>query len=565
MTRSILSSVAALGAALTALAPHSALAQRLDYDGGSSAEAGEGDSAPADGDDAPRRKHTPKATIAPYLEFQQIAQVELAPGNEAVTYSVAAAGVDAAIAGRNNTGSLSLRYERRFGYGSTRIADADAVSGIARYSGTIVPRALTFDAGALATRTSVQNNGAGVLSPLAVRDNVTQVYSAYIGPNIATRVGAVAVTGSYRLGYTKVESPNAPVGPGVDLFGDSVSHMAAVRAATRAGEVLPVGLALEAGALREDVSNLDQRVSDLHVRGDVTLPVGRDLALVGGVGYEKVQISSRDAVRDGAGNPVIGSDGRYVTDKSQPRVLAYDVAGLIWDAGVLWRPSKRTALEAHFGRRYGSTSYFGSFAYAPNSRSSLNVSVYDTVSGFGSTLNNSLAGLSSDFTALRNPLTGDIGGCVAAATGNGCYSGAIGSLRSAVFRDRGVMASYALNLGRVQAGVGAGYDQHKFIAAPGTVLAAANGTIDENTWIAAYLNGRIDRNSSFATNVRANWFQSGDALAGDVNAIGASAAYLRSFGPRLSGTAAVGVDGINRDILADQWVASALLGLRYSF
>jgi hypothetical protein len=51
------------------------------------------------------------------------------------------------------------------------------------------------------------------------------------------------------------------------------------------------------------------------------LPVGNDLALVGGVGWENVKISSRDAVRD----PVTGlagdrRDGRYVTDKSAPRV-----------------------------------------------------------------------------------------------------------------------------------------------------------------------------------------------------------------------------------------------------
>ncbi len=555
---------AALAAVLLACAPHSALAQRLDYDSGN-AEAGADDAAPADGDAPHRAARKPHVAVAPYLEFQQIAQVELAPGNDAVTYSVVAAGVDTAVAGRNNTGSLSLRYERRFGYGGTRIADSDTVSGIARYTGAIVPHTLTFDAGALATRTRVEAGGAGVLSPLAVGDSVTQVYSAYAGPNVAANFGAVAVNGSYRLGYTRVDSPNAPVGARADLFDDSVSHMAAVRAATRAGDVLPVGLAAEAGATREDISNLDQRVSDVHVRGDVTLPVGRDLALVGGVGWEKVQVSSRDAVRDASGNAVIGPDGRFVTDKSAPRVLAYDVEGLIWDAGVLWRPSRRTALEAHVGRRYGSTTYFGSFAYAPDHRSSLNVSVYDAVSGFGSTLNTALAGLSSDFTALRNPLTGDIGGCVAAATGNGCLSGAIGSLRSAVFRDRGVMASYSVNLRRIQMGIGAGYDQHKFIAAPGTVLALANGTIDENTWVSAYLDGRIDRQSSFATNVRANWFQSGDALAGDVTAIGASAAYLRNFGHRLTGTAAVGIDGVSRDTIDDQWVASALLGLRYTF
>ena len=39
----------------------------------------------------------------------------------------------------------------------------------------------------------------------------------------------------------------------------------------------------------------------------------------------------------------------------------------------MWRPSSRTALEAHVGRRYDSLTYYGTFAYAPDSRSSINV------------------------------------------------------------------------------------------------------------------------------------------------------------------------------------------------
>jgi hypothetical protein len=55
------------------------------------------------------------------------------------------------------------------------------------------------------------------------------------------------------------------------------------------------------------------------------------------------------------------------------------------------------------------------------------------------------------------------------------------------------MASVGVSGNRLQYGVGAGYDRRKFLAAPGTVLAVANGVIDENVWVAAYLNGRIDR------------------------------------------------------------------------
>ena len=122
------------------------------------------------------------------------------------------------------------------------------------------------------------------------------------------------------------------------------------------------------------------------------------------MGYEDVEISSRDALRDANGVPIVGSDGRFVTDKGEPRVLAYDVNGIIWDAGVVWKPSVRTQLEAHVGKRYGTTSYYGSFSYAPGSRSSINVSVYDNVAGFGGQVNRVLADLPAKITALEKEI-----------------------------------------------------------------------------------------------------------------------------------------------------------------
>ena len=557
-------------AAVLALLPNAAQAQSLAYGDVS------GDSADSAGDaSAPQgNTRTPRVKLTPYIEAQQVVFAELKPGNEVVTYSVIAAGVDAAIRGRNNEGSVSVRYERRFGWGNNA-QDSDAISGVARFSSAVIPNTLSIEAGALAARNSIENNGAALNNGLNFGDSVTQIYSVYAGPSLRTNVDDVQVSGSYRLGYSRVESPKAiPAAagqPAIDLFDESVVHSAAIRAGTRPGDYLPVGVGVGAGYNREDVSNLDQRVEDLHVRGDVTVPVGNDLSLVGGVGWEKVEVSSRDAVRDPVtGAPVVGSDGRYVTDGTAPRVLAYQSEGLIWDAGVMWRPSRRTALEAHVGRRYGSMTYYGSFAYAPSARTSLNISVYDTVSGFGGQLNNALANLPTQFQTQRNPFSGNVGGCVQAegsvAAGQGtCLNSALGGVRSAVFRSRGVSGSVAINAGRLSYGVAAGYDQRKFIAAPGTALAAANGVIDENVWLAAFLSGRIDRNSSFSTNAYANWYQSGDPLLGDTRGLGATAAYYRNITSKLSATAAVGVDGVTRENLVDIWSAQALVGVRYSF
>ena len=522
---------------------------------------------------APRRAGSRKIKVTPYIEAQQVLFAELKPGNEVLTYSVLAAGVDAAIAGRNNQAAVSVRYERRFGWGNA--TDSDAISGVARASLAVVPQTLKFEAGALAARTSVENNGAAVTSGLEFGDSVTQIYSIYAGPQLTTNVGDVAVRGFYRLGYTRVGSPDAvQLAPGqapIDVFDESISHNAAVRANVKPDDLLPVGLGVGAGYNREDVSNLDQRIEDRWVRGDVTVPVSPDLHLVGGLGYEKVRVSSRDAVRDPVtGAPVLGTDGRLVTDKSAPRTIAYNADGLIWDAGVMWRPSRRTALEAHVGKRYASTSYYGSFAYAPNSRSSVNVSVYDAINGFGGQLSNALSTLPTQFAAVRNPFNGSLSGCVAAsaalASGQSpCLSTALGSVRSSVFRSRGVMGSYTVIGNRFQAGIGAGYDRRKFIAAPGTVLAAANGVTDENLWAAAYLNGRIDRSSSFSTSVYGNLYKSGDALSGDITALGATAAYYRLLTSKLIATAAIGIDGVRRETLVDIWSAQAMVGVRYSF
>ena len=58
-----------------------------------------------------------RTEVTPYLEVSQVVFAELSPGDEVLTYTAVAAGVDAAIAGRNTLGAVSLRYERRIGWG----------------------------------------------------------------------------------------------------------------------------------------------------------------------------------------------------------------------------------------------------------------------------------------------------------------------------------------------------------------------------------------------------------------------------------------------------------------
>ena len=60
--------------------------------------------------------------VQPYIEVSQIVTAELSPGDEVLTVTQLAAGVDINAQGRNSGASVSVRYERNIGYG-------DAVEG----------------------------------------------------------------------------------------------------------------------------------------------------------------------------------------------------------------------------------------------------------------------------------------------------------------------------------------------------------------------------------------------------------------------------------------------------
>lgn len=564
-----------LAAGLLVSAAPAALAQSLSY------QAADDDGAPADGGSDARsasRKgaggHVSRGTgsglrtsIRPYLEVSQNLLAQITPGNDVVTYTTLAAGVDATLGGRRTQGQVSVRYERRF-VEKGRIGDSDTIAGMARVSHQLVPRTLSIEAGALAARTRVEANGAASLNPISPNDAVSQVYSLYAGPALTTHVGQVAVNANYMAGYTKLTQKNAyqPAAgqPRIDLFDHSVAQSAQVSAGVKPGVILPVGLVASAGWNREDISNLDQRIDDKQVGLQASLPMTRSAQLVGDIGWQHVQVSSRDALRDAQGNPVIDGRGRYVTDTSKPRQIAYDSEGLTWDVGVMWRPSRRTSLSAFVGRRYDSTTYFGSFAYAPNTRSSLNVSVYDGISGFGSSLGKALQQVPTDFTPGSSLGGGGLSGCGIGTTGGSCVNGALSSVSSSVFRARGVNATYGFAMGHLRLGVGAGYVRRRFIAATGTVLAQANGTVDESLYLDAGVSGPLGRDASFSVAVYDAWYNSGTSLLGKSNAYGAYASYFRRLADRLTGSASVGIDGVSRNLAADQLNVTGQLALRYT-
>lgn len=533
------------------------------------------DSAPASdayaSEAAPEAKpqSRPQIDVTPYIEVQQVLFADLNGGNggnDVLTYTTLSAGVDASIATRRAEATVSVRYERVFGY-DNNVQDQDYVSGLARGS-VQVSRNLSLEAGAFAGRGSVDSRGSSRTAFQPFSDNVTQVYSVYAGPTFTARAGELDVAASYRVGYSKVEDASSgPLPPGqtpIDVFDDSVTHQATVSVGMQPG-TLPFGWTVSGAYEREDAGQLDSRYEGAFVRGDIIVPITDTLAAVGGVGYEKIKISERDALRDGLGNPVVGANGRLVTDPASPRLTAYESDGIIWDAGVLWRPSRRTALEARYGHRYGTDTYIGSFTYTPNERMGVNVAVYDSVSGFGGALTDALADLPTQFRSSRNPLTGDLNSCAFGASGGFCLNNALRTANSATFRSRGAQASIATQSGPWSSGLAAGYDRRKFLANALGGQGQISGLIDENYYLTGYLGRELDRRSSIEANVYGVYNDPGQAGAPDSWGAGANAAYYRSIWRGLDASIAAGIDTYETEGFEKDVSASALLGLRYSF
>jgi hypothetical protein len=509
-----------------------------------------------------------KTEVSPYLEFDQVASADLKNGGDVLTYSTIAAGIDATVTTGRAEGQIAYRYERRFGWGD-KLNDQDIHSGLARGGYQIIPKTLSIEAGALATRTRSDIRGAAPGFDVGNVDNVTQIYSVYAGPTLTTHVGDVSVAAAYRLGYSAADGSDFTPGPGqpaIDNFNDSVSHVASGSVGMQSG-VLPFGWTVSGAYQREDSGQLKQRFENKHVRGDLVVPLTPTIAAVGGIGYEDIEISSRAPLLDGTGAPVVDSKGRFQTDPASPRLLAYNSDGIYWDVGVAWKPSRRTNLEARVGRRYGSMSYTGSFAWQADQSTSLSAVVYDQVTTFGQQLNDNIALLPTSFVTSNNPLSSGFGGCTfgqGGASAGGCLNPALQSVNAAAYRARGVTAALSRSRGPWSYGLGLGYSNRKYLTPAGAGF-ALNGVSDENWFVDGQIGYAIDRQSSIDAQVFASLYDSGILGAPNVLSTGATGAYHRQFGRKLSGTAALGVYSSKVEGQEGDLFGSALLGMRYTF
>jgi hypothetical protein len=286
--------------------------------------------------------------------------------------------------------------------------------------------------------------------------------------------------------------------------------------------------------------------------------------VVGGVGYEKIEITQKDPLIDANGDVVVDGAGRFVTDEASPARIAYQTDGLFWDAGVLYK-TQRLMIEARAGRRYDSMSYTGSLQWQISRRSGLQIGVYDSVESFGRQLASNLAALPTSFGIPVDPFSDAFNGCVFSSAGQNagqCLDNALGSIAAANYRARGVTGVLALNAGPTSFGFGAGYANRRYLVPAGSSVLA--GVSDDTYFAQFYASQQLDPQSTLTGNLYANYFTSGIPGSQSVLGAGANGSYIRNFGA-LSATASLGIYTFDVEGQNSNTSAQALLGLRYGF
>lgn len=507
--------------------------------------------------------------FSPYIEASQVLSADVSGGGDVLTYTQVSAGIDATVVSRRMTATISARYDRNFSY-QKDVADTNVVTGLAKASVAVAP-GFTVDGGAVATRARSDIRGGAPGLTQGNLSNTSQVISADIGPSIARNVGVVGVSASYRYGGTEVSTPSAknlPAGSApLDNYSSSRRHLATASAGIKPGRGLPVGLSASGAYEREDAGQLDQKYEGYYGRGDVVVPITPTIAITGGAGYEKIEISQRDPATDAAGRPQLDSRGRFI-NSGGPRRISFDTTGLFWDAGVLYRPSPRTTFQARVGKRYDTMTYTGSLAWQASSRVGLNVGVYDGIQSFGRQLRGGVASVPNAFISTGDPLSQNFTGCTfgqTSADSGGCLNSAFQSISTANYRARGIDATLVARNGPTTFGFGAGYANRRFLLPDvGPSLTIADNSNDQSAYAQFFAAQQLGPDSGVDLNLSGQYFNSGIAGAEDVYSLGGSAGYHHRFG-NLGASASVGLYSFDSKSIDAQVQALGRLGLRYGF
>lgn len=513
--------------------------------------------------------HAERPQIGAFFDIQQVAESQIrGAGEDMVTYTEVSGNLAAQIRNRRIVASASYRL-------SYRIPEIGNISknvnqdGVMRLQANIIDQWLSADAGAIITRSRIDPSGAAQQFNTGNPKNLAQTYSTFIQPALNHHVGDLGFSASYRYAYTKNESGQTGVviGPPVDRFDSSKSQEANLSLGMQQS-ALPFDWTLAAQYRRENTTNLAQHFRALKVTGEIKQPIADTVAAVASGGYEKTETSEREALIDPlTGFPVLGKGGRFVVDPASPRVLTYDMAGLIGDAGIIWKPSRRSRFEARAGYRYGGLSITGLAEMRMSERTGLTLILTDQVQTFGQGVSGGLAGAPADLDIGQSPdPASSYQNCLFGKTaGSGrCIGGALGNASAQAYRERAasIILSHAMRQWTLSGSFG--YTRRTYIDDP-TDPFSLDGIVDESFFTDVSLNGQLTRTSGVSFSFAGSLFKNGQVGASDVVSGSFSANYYRTIGRSIRARASLAVDASKQDGITADVSGRAQLGMQYQF
>lgn len=504
--------------------------------------------------------------LVPFADIRQTGIATLkGDRDDSVTYTELSTG----LAARTNTRRIVASLGYVFSY---RIAEAGRNEKSSQHNGEgrvqieLIKNMLTIEGGGLATQSRVDAGGASQQFANVSNNNLTQTYSGYIQPVTRHHVGDLDLTASYRFGYVKNEgrSPNA-LGVPTDRFDSSTNQTGLLQAGMGIG-ALPFEWTLSGQYQREDASALDQKFLSYTATLQVKVPIADTVAFVASSGYEtNRQSTAQELIDPLTGVPVIDSSGRFVADPTKPRVLTYDQEGLIGDAGVIWRPSRRTRLEARVGRRYGGLTYSGLLEMQPDEQTTLNVIVSDRLNSFGRSVTNGLASAPVQLDFNNNDPQTAYQTCLFGVRGNGtCLGGALGQAAATSYRDRSLTAIYTHRLKRLSISLGGGYTRRTYIDDPNSLF-SLDGVVDQLFYMQGSGTLAMSRDAGLSFAFSANWFKNGQVGVGDVISYSVNTTYYRLLFRNLRAEASLGLESSKQDGSTADMSGRAQLGVHYDF
>jgi hypothetical protein len=550
----------------------------VDYAAGPSSEAGALNPAPqslvqpeATGSpESGRRGRHGRVNINAYVEANAGVSAELHDsgnllgGDDTVTYTSVAAGVEGQVNTRHVVANFGYRYERQIEL-QGGAPDRGVHTGIAEVNAQLTPN-LSVEAGGLATRSGGNGRAVGA----TIREDGAQIVSAYAGSTVSTHAGPVSVNAYYRLGYVHVDDDGLVNDGNPEGSFSATNHMAGVTVQSEAANGR-VGWTVSAGHYSEVAGTFDSHYQQQFVRGDVAIPVNPTLALTAGVGYGRERSSQLNFLRDAGGAPVIDAQGNLVADHVAPRLPTNTSEGVFADAGFIYRPTRRSELQLRAGiNNDGDPIVAGSAHFALGRAFGFSFSLYDNDETFGRSLIRNLRDLPDNFTVRTDQLTGNLAaGCVFDRNEPGrgvCLSPVLQSLTSVSYRARGGSLLFSGGRRLWTLGGGITFAQRDYYLPDDPIFADVFAPSDSDLAIFGSAGRRLGRNADIDFSTFVSLYSTDALIENDVTTIGGRVTYSRSFlMSRLQAVLGLGLTYRSFSIDPSSLVADLMLGIRYNF